>query len=297
MPTRVLIPKIQSYFMELSPTIKEILKDEIEYNNLKNEILLHEDEEELSVFAEIDTSQQIHIYENYCSFLWAICYSLIVMFEEGLVLPTNNNEFDGTVGSDTKNLEEAFELLNYGLSLKKEFTNWNHNLPNPEIYNENNKCYIDKANSIYVAAKCFVIGHELGHQYFGHLTEEGKKDRGSEKYANDELIADSFALELLSKNALGNYINTHNVGCICALGSIVLVNSNFDQGENYPDSKSRMKKLIEEMNIEDEDNMIWGYAALIFCIWDSLYDMSSVNGKWSTLKELFYAVYNTVSDN
>src|SRR5690606_10847679 len=111
------------------------------------------------------------LFENYNQFLWACAYSFLVIFDEGVQKPTLAGTFMGNF-LDTSNpyINKALELFRAGLSLFESYREEVfYRLPNPEKYNDYDKFYIERASGIYTAAMTFILLHEFGHQYYGHV--------------------------------------------------------------------------------------------------------------------------------
>lgn len=106
--------------------------------------------------------------------------------------------------------------------------------------------YIAYAREIHEMAMAFLIGHEIGHHYYGNTTEKPKSGMDS-KIA--EIKADSFALDFAFKYLQNSYANDENIygihffaGVYVPLIASSSIDKNvFEDGENYP---SILKRLL-----------------------------------------------------
>jgi hypothetical protein len=193
--------------------------------------------------------------------------------------------------------EKAFRaraLFNYGLSLLQRFNTWDiENLPNPQYYDAQEDCYIEKANRAYLHAVNFVLIHELGHVTLGHIDKDIENNDNSiiisnETKIQEEIDADNFSFERIFQSPQ-NLTNDHTaaVGLISALCSFIFFSANM-KGEEHPDPDMRLKTALEKLNLEPEDNL-WGLSCLAFKLWSM---NNNIDLEWpnevETYKDLFY---------
>ncbi len=106
--------------------------------------------------------------------------------------------------------------------------------------------YIAYAREIYEMAIAFLIGHEIGHHYYGDTI--GKPKQGMERKIA-ELKADAFALDFAFKYLENSYPNKENIygihffagTYVPLIASASICKNIFEDGENYP---SILKRLL-----------------------------------------------------
>ena len=217
LPVRVLQHNIISWFENISPDFLDEAQYEIESNGLKKGIAYNIDKLPITVSAEINSDKTILLYENYNQFLWAVCYSLIVLFDEGIQIPILTGKYNGIIDYDNIHIRRAISTFKEGFNLFKSYNDFVFfELPNPEKYNEYEKEYIEKANGLFCAAMTFTMLHEFGHQYYGHL----ESNPTLEDSKNDELNADDFAFDKFEMKFTSEYSSTLKLGIIASLVSL-----------------------------------------------------------------------------
>lgn len=262
-PIRVLCYNIIYSFENFYDSFSEDLKEIIKEKGLEKQIKYLDKEEKIKdlVFVQID--KKIVIEESFLSYLWIICYSLIVIIDEKIQKPQNGIE------SPRKKeiISKAEKLFKYGMSLINRFSNWSLDLPNPERYEEDDEFYIIKTNSIFLNAINFILLHELSHVSLGHLDNPFKKgERTTDEILKDEYQADANAINYFIKG-IERSMNKldKKVGIIAGLCSLMFFSNNL-KGINHPDPNERLKIGLEKINI-GEDDIIWGIAAIGFHLW------------------------------
>lgn len=126
---------------------------------------------------------QITIWDNFCQYLWAICFVSSVVMDEYIIKPFNNPN----VPVDDEKLFTSFELLNAGMSLfaaddkQRASRGRFFELPNPVNNPENED--VKTTNALFVGCMCFVLFHEYHHFDLGHMEQQEQKK--SDEYAAD----------------------------------------------------------------------------------------------------------------
>jgi hypothetical protein len=290
-PVRVLSENIIYWFENTYEEFKHILESQINQNGLKRKIRVIIQEGKIREVAYISKDKVISIEETFLSYIWTMCYSLVVLFDEIIHKPKTEKNWTLTEAARVI-ANDAQALFDYGVSLLDDFSEWDKDLPNPELYDDENM-YIEKTNGIFLSAINFVIVHEFAHVFLGHIDFLSEKQNRKEKVEPSEIKeheyqADQYALNVLMKGSdfLTNK-ETVGTGIIIGLTSLIFFGKNLDQ-IYHPDTDERLKTALEELHLDDRDNL-WGIACLAFKLWANHY---SVDLAWpaevDTYKELFY---------
>ena len=246
----------------------------------------------ITEIAQISNTKGIELYENYNQFLWSCAYSLIVIYDKAIFEPTKKGEYKGLLDRNIEHVSDAMDLFKNALLLFKEYkSSIFFKLPNPESYIQSEKYYIERANQVFSSAMVFILLHEFGHKYYGHL-EVFTDDNKSIK---DEFAADEFAFERISKNFIKNKVTSHRLGIVVAIVSLIFTDNTLKGGNRHPDPDNRLKNLMEKMELGDEDN-IWGVASLAFDLWATINSTSLSKARiFKNTREMFYAKLNDVN--
>ena len=292
LPVRVLQYNVIDWLEKVAPDFLDDVKHEVENNGLNPGIKYHIEKSQITSSAYIDLNKGIHLYENYNQFLWTLCYSLLVIFDIGIKLPILLNKFQGSIDVENIFVKRSIALFNNGISLFSDYSDSVfYKLPNPENYNEFEKVYIEKANSIYVAALTFTLIHEFSHQYYGHLDHISFKDKAK----TDELNSDDYAFDLIKHNFSNEKSFSYKVGIIAALTSLIFFDNSLKGGDEHPDPDERITKLLSQMDLNDVDNA-WGIAGLAFILWSIHYTKKfELPKEASCFKELYDKILSNVS--
>jgi hypothetical protein len=270
MPVRVLENNILSWFQNITPDFLDDLTHEVEHNNFNNNIFYNIDEVKITDVAEISGSKQIVIYENYNQFLWCICYLLIVLYYEVLIYPLKENKYTGKIDQSNTKIKTAISSFNNAMNLFHRYENtsfFQH--PNPENYDEDEKKYVEEANGIYLSTMAFTLLHEFGHQYYGHLDYYPATNKERKK---DEIYADDYAFDKMKNKFTSQKHDTFKVGIIASICSFIFFDKSLKSDEIHPDPDDRLKILIEQMYLNDDDE-IWWIASSAFVVWAKAYSV------------------------
>jgi len=284
LPVRVLQHNLIDWFEKAAPGILEEMIGETEFNGMQKAISYKIDRTIITDACEITPQKQIVMCENFNQFLWSTCYSLIVLFDEAIQIPILEKKYDGTIDYDNIHIKRATKLFKEGFNLFQYFNDHVFfDLPNPEKYIECEKKYIEKSNGVFVAAMTFILLHEFGHQYYGHLDYEPTQSESK----NDEYVVDDYAYEKIATKFGTRYEATFKIGLVAALTSIYFFDDTLKGGDCHPDPDSRLKRQLDKMELSDRDNL-WGIASLSFRLWTVAYNKTIVLPKQiENYKELF----------
>jgi hypothetical protein len=284
-PVRVLFGNCVCWFKNITSNFTDEIGYEVDSNGFNDGIIYHREKSHITDVACLNTSKQIELYENFSQYLWCICYSLLVLFDEGIKKPILEGRFNGKFDLKNTFVMKAIDVFNAGSSLLNSYQESQLflNLPNPETYNKDDKCYIEKTNGIYTAAMTFILLHEFAHQYFGHTYESTR-----EKSIEDEFSADEYAIDKFSSNSFSKEWDTLKCGIIAGISSLILLNKSLSGGDSHPDTDKRLKNAIEKMNLQEADDNLWGIASLTFWLWANQYNIEiKLPGAVDTFKQLY----------
>jgi hypothetical protein len=120
-------------------------------------------------FADTSTGK-IVVGEVYFSYLWAVLFSMLVIFEEGVRKRLPTGEYQGRVNFDTPLLQAARTLYRWALTLKFHASAWPGGAPTPSMASSGDLQgeYCAKANAVFEDATSYVLCHEYAHLITGH---------------------------------------------------------------------------------------------------------------------------------
>ena len=293
LPVRVLPYNFIDWFVNITPDFEQDAKSEIDYNGLKAGLAYHIDNSPISNIACINTNKQIELYENYNQYLWSISYALTVLFDESIHKPISAGTYTGKFDLNNPFVSNAIALFDNGFGLLTKYSDSVFfNLPNPEKYNDNDKFYVENTNGIFTAAMTFILLHEFGHQFYGHLdynptSEESKKE---------EYTADDFAIEKIAYNFNTDRATTLKIGIVTTLCSFIFLDKSLSGGDYHPDIDERLTTAMEKLELTELDN-IWGIASLAFRLWANHYKVElELPPIVDTYKELYYLTVAKVKE-
>lgn len=238
----------------------------------------------------VDKDKYITIQETFLSFLWTMCYSHIVLFDEEVNKPALNRLHGGHHTVDVEAARLARELFSYGMTLIHAYRPWDKcALPNPEAYSAEEAPYVSKASAVYMFAVNVILCHELAHIDLGHCDSSGRYVSTFDSIL-DEIAADSDAVRRMLRGASDEKKKfNYGAGMLLAFTSLLLL-KNTSQNRRHPDSDDRIERVLRGLDLDDI-SPLWGIASLSFRLWDNFY---GVRLKWpteiKTFKDLFYLV-------
>ena len=240
----------------------------------------------------VDGNKEITIQETFLSYLWAMCYSLMVIHEEFVHKPMLNRLTGSRHQIDNVSLDAAYKLHKYGLSLIESYMPWDkQNLPNPEEYTEAEAFYIERANGLFRVAAGFIICHELGHIKCGHLDDIDNCVPKADPVM-EEIQADHDAFFTMIRGATDEkWKINYGAGMLIGFCSILLLNSKL-QSQRHPDSDDRIETVLRQLELDDV-SPLWGIASLAFKLWDDHYEKKLV---WPKEAEHFKAIFYQIHE-
>lgn len=210
MPIRVLRYNLVHNIENIRPDILNQYKEWVTSGKLNPEIKWLIDNQEVKPPHVDLIKKQINLQETYLSFIWALTYSLFVIYEEGIQKKMINKHWEGNIVLDTPLLQNAEKLFNWAITLIDHYSKWSHNLPNPELQrNEEEKFFVEKVNGIFLDVVTFIFFHECSHLVNNHyevIKKYGNKKPHEllvnelEEYKEIEKEADLFALETIIRD-------------------------------------------------------------------------------------------------
>jgi hypothetical protein len=278
----------------LSLITKTGLQPGINYYALE-EAILYSTSKFKSQTPYVDLDKKIALHETFLSYMWIVCYSMFVLYDEAVAKPMQNQQSNKMVNVlDPDAISQAKKLLYYGRSLIKFYSPWDkRDLPNPEEYSLAEDFYITRANSLFVFSVNFILCHEYAHVEKSHVDQYYTADDLQRK--NFEIEADNRAIELLLKGRNGQNDKSLELGILMGLSALLFFGNSSSGGKVHPDTDNRIKNYLEQLNAPLEAP-IWGMAALFFRIWDEQFNL---NFSWPSMindfKELFYDVLKQVN--
>ena len=209
----------------------------------------------------------IEINDNYCEFLYLICYCFMVMNDCALVIADKiEGEPSISIEEAQTYFVEAEELLAEALKMLKP----NENEPQymaasrgklcraPNTANPNR--FTDLSDSMAIAGLAYILQHEFGHFIYAH----------EEDTPYNELQADEHAIIQLKKWGIEtNSENTIFAGIILALIATAFINPSLTS-TSYPDIDSRIEFALQfaDTTLKDNPNSllyrIISFSALIW---------------------------------
>ena len=290
-PVRVLENNVLARFENKHPEFRRELEDIFRYCSKVGEIEIYRDETPVKdgIKASVNSDGKICLHETFLSYIWALSYAFMVIFDEEVHGPRIGGQPEHGRGIGHF-VPQARKVLDYGLSLRYEFQRWPNALPNPENYNECDMFYVEKANGIYVAAVDFILSHEAGHIACDHFTRRDRTpDRLKEfEQKKFEQEADLWALDRVRKGIKSpeRSQTTVGFGIIAGLGSLLLLDKDLTQGD-HPDNDERIANIMTGLDIDDKDSL-WGVAATFFWLWKDLFGIRlNTPSEFNTYKDFF----------
>jgi hypothetical protein len=291
LPVRVLPYNFIDWFENVTPNFKEETKAEIDYNGLKAGLIYHINNSPITEIACINGDRKIELNENYNQYLWSICYALFIIFDESIHKPITAGTYTGNLDLSNPYVKKANDLFNSAMGLLKLYQDKVFfSLPNPEKYNNTDQYYIERTNGIYSAAMTFILLHEFGHQFYGHLDYSPTNDESKK----DEYLADDFAIDKISYNFNSTKGTTFKFGIIATLCSFIFLDNSLSGGDSHPDIDARLTNAMEKLELDELDNM-WGFASLAFRIWANHYKIElDLPLEVDNYKQLYYLTITEV---
>lgn len=294
-PIRVLQHNVTFQFETTNPTFIELSKTVIKEKGLQAGIGYHINDRAILEKVEghrqtpyVNEKGKIYVHETFLSYVWCVCYSMLVLYEEAIA-KTSQNQVSKTLlhEIDTEKIEKAQDLFDYAKSLIVSFSPWDKDtLPNPEEYSTDDVFYIERANGLFIYAMNFILCHEFAHIELDHIEKRKKGQNSQSDILKFEKEADSRAMELVLSGSTDKTKLSSEIGVLMGLCSMLFFKQK-SETTTHPATDDRMHKLIEKVNAVDSDPH-WGIAALAFKLWDNQF-MKNFNWPKEVhdLKELY----------
>jgi len=289
-PIEVLRNNMLKYVQTYLISLNEQLNENIKYHGLDSKIAYRHTNSAIDDIADIrivDGKSRITFYDNFLQFLWCLSYSFLVFYDQ-------NHQRKHKDMFNEDEFAKGLSVFEAGMSLLREHNiEQFYSLPNPtEIFTNDKFNYISKGTSIFLNAFSFILCHEFGHHYFGHVDINYNPD-SIEQIKNDEFNADEFAFSILTDTT--DFRANWNIryGIITALSSLIFVDSTLKGGTTHPDPDDRLKSMLENMKLEETDTL-WGWASLMFLFWSRYYlEPIVLNQKFPNDYVIFLHIYET----
>jgi len=300
-PIRVLQYNITYHFETTNPEFIELTKQTIARQGLQAGMAYHINDFPIDYVVDghkqtpfVDANKKIHIHETFLSYVWCGAYSLFVLYDEAVAKPSQNQfagkkikEIDGAL------IDQTQELFNYAISLIKVFSSWDKTyFPNPEIYEDKNEFFIERANGVFVHAVNFILCHEFAHVEKEHFEQHKNLLNTNGHILQFEKEADKRAIELVMRGATDETRVTVNLGILVGLCCLLFFRRETTGGETHPDTDDRINGFLTELNLDPSDRM-WGIAALAFKLWDNQF---SKNFHWPKHVQDFKELYEYIRE-
>lgn len=293
-PIRVLQHNIISQFEKATPTFLELTKTvikekglqagigyQISTKGIKEKVNGHHQTPYVNEFG------KIVIHETFLSYVWCVCYSMLVLSEEAIAKPSMNKILGTNHLIDKDKIEKATELFDYAKSLIVMYDEWDKDLlPNPEDYSKEDDFYIVRANGLFVSATNFILCHEFAHVEFEHTSKKKEGKNSKEDILKFEKEADARAMELILLGVTSGTRLTIELGTLIGLSSLLFFDSESKES-THPATDDRIHKLIEKIN-PPTSAPHWSIACLAFQLWDNQFNKSlPLPKKVNDYKELY----------
>lgn len=303
-PVRFLQPMLLGAFENAAPGFLDLLQQQVDYGGA-NPAVDYEMAAEPAKGPHIEGADgTIWLQETFLSYLWGVSYATLVVYDEMLVRPRITLNYARSAEQQGL-INDATALFGYALSLFDYFTPWPlAQLPNPELYSEQEAYYVKKADSVFVMAAVFILLHEYAHFYLAHLegdvarAVDGSTQPVAERKA-DEFAADRFAIQTMLEGAAhvgGAMANTIRNGIVVGLSAILLPHPTLDGGDEHPDPHQRLFAGLSLLGQEPNDNL-WGVGAMMLSLWAFAQRKALVGGQpYESLKDLFMVSLDQLND-
>lgn len=289
-PIRVLKHNLTHRLVEID---EELITDLINKNLLQDKIIYNS--ADLSLLEGqmpcADENGYIHIHETFLSYLWIISFSLFVIYEEGLAIPSEHQH--GVKSYKNQNIKIfnlAKELFQYGKSLIRSYSHWDKNYyPNPEYFDEDTEegIYILKSNGLFVKAVNFILCHEIGHIALQHIRQAKNRRVHGVDIKPLEKEADDYAIRLILSS---DNSKAMEISIFIGLLSLLFFKPNLSGGKEHPDNDERILNYFNYIN-PNEDHELWALGAVALKLWNDQFDLRlSFTGNYNNYKEYFFYI-------
>jgi hypothetical protein len=261
-------------------------------------------------YADPET-RKIAVQETYLNYLWSMFFALLVIQEEGITKPILDGTFRGEVVFKGETLIEARALFDWALTLRNSFSEWPHQLPNPETGHSTglSAMYVQKVNGLFVAATSYVLCHEYSHLVNGHAKIMAELRRTPRHLLNEsdralgkqiEMEADTFARNCVesSTDATGGTTQSAIAAVMLHCADMLSFSDPIDVKQSlHPDVDQRLLNAINFATpTAQAQNFLWATASFVARKFFDLHRLPvSEPPSISSMQELF-EYYLTVLD-
>ncbi|EPR69219.1 phage exclusion protein Lit family protein [Cyclobacterium qasimii] len=238
----------------------------------------------------IDENGIINIHETYLSYIWAISFSMFVIYEEEIAIPDQIKRGIPTHKENNPELVDiAKELFSYAKSLVVVYSDWDkENLPNPEFFDEETEegWYILRNNDLYVEVINFILCHEIAHAELEHINRKKNNILDEQQLKQLELEADTRAVNLMLENCRNRKVT--ELALIIGLASMLFSRNSLDGGKEHPDIDKRIDNVINILS-PDAEHSIWPLLVLFVKLWDEQFSFNFTHGThYNNYKDFYY---------
>jgi hypothetical protein len=263
-PIRVLQPLLAQQFENSSPEFRRIIADSIDFCGTSAIITYDVTQAPVDVPEIRGAEGSIRIQETFLSYLWAVTYATVVITNEDIMRPQIEPNYSRTPAQEML-IDDAYSLLSFALYLRKSFAIWDtEHLPNPEIFSQEEEVIVGQVSAVFCQAVVFILVHEFGHLYLGHL-ESGPPANKADSKA-DETMADLYAIAVM-KEGVDTHYNRKTVYCgiLAGLIAILFLHLTLD-GDSHPDPHQRLYTALCELGLDPNDEL-WAFASAAIVLW------------------------------
>jgi hypothetical protein len=276
-PTMVLEHNITSRFELGNDFFRDQITEKVNNTDIMPFIDYKTDRENILPPCADCIQKAIRVQEHFLDFLWAFIYSSFVQIEN------NMKEQLGDVGIGETIVKRAQLLMAWALSLLKNITNWDIQLPHPrkdDVADEEGY-YEKKVNGLFVDTLCVLLWHEAYHIINGHCKEKLKEtDREKDNlFSQDcEREADINAMEILIDGELDQEKRMRKgIPILFAFITPLFLIKNAEalNQDTHLDLDVRLGNMINLLNITDQKQAYYLYAFGNVLL-EKYYNMNSV---------------------
>ncbi|MBO4581256.1 MAG: hypothetical protein J5701_03100 [Bacteroidales bacterium] len=280
-------------------------------NGLQPEIKFIDECSHISNVAEIKGNShnaQVYLSSAYCQFLWLLDDIALKLIDFSIIQDEciKNNIEVVTYKKSTEYLIQNPEILNvlanrYGIDFNQYFEylrrtvqllerdEFERNIKKEWALAESlinssrticindfneidfNGLYEQLVNSVYCFGVSFILLHELTHFAMGHLEKEEEMQ--------DEENADFSAFWNLYNDLKDRELFSANIGILCALFSLLMLNPNMEEDEIHPKESDRIFYIFDQIS---EDNPKYSVLIIkLFAMWAEKFNIQEfpdING-------------------
>lgn len=311
-PIRVLRHNITSHFESVGNKMASgLIFEAVIKGKVKDRIDVKIEKEPLKCPYADCGQKKICLQENYIGFIWAMCYSLFVIYEEGVQKRIISGQFAGFINFDTPLLKRAKQLFDWAISLKDSYSDWDLNLPNPEKhYNETEEWYAGKVNGIFLDIIIYQLFHEFAHLVNNHCSAlsdifEKKTSELTEeqivRYKEIESEADNYAFESIIEESDSEKYKLHKGVAIIlshCTNLFIVKNPKSVKQQTHPDIDNRILSSIQKLGLKDvsSSDYLWYLGALSCKFFFDLHKIDTDILPSETTRDLFFRYLNVFDD-